>query len=205
MIPAHVHISKGVSKLGANIPSVSLPAGITCRPDAPCHAKCYARKGRFVFRKTKSLFDRNLEIWHADPVQYERDVIIAAFSCRYFRWHVSGDIPDMNYLEMMVRVAVGLPETKFLCFTKKFELVNAWRTLNPDGFPANIKIVLSAWGEFVPDNPFNLPQAFVRLKHAESRIPVHARQCGKFCGECVMTNQNCWSLSLGEAVVFDEH
>ena len=36
MLYDHVHISHGVSKLGADIPSVSLPVGVTCRADAPC-------------------------------------------------------------------------------------------------------------------------------------------------------------------------
>ena len=39
----NVKISKGNSKLGA-IPSVSLPAGKTCRNDCECSNKCYAKK-----------------------------------------------------------------------------------------------------------------------------------------------------------------
>lgn len=205
MVPAHVHISKGVSKLSPNIPSVSLPVGLTCRENAPCKEKCYASKGRFCFRRNKSLLDLNMEIWKQDPLQYERDVVIAAFSSRFFRWHVAGDIPDANYLEMMVRVAAGLPGTKFLAFTKKFELINDYIASHPDEIPGNLSIVLSAWGDFLPENPFNLPVAYVRLKKGDNKIPPHARPCSKFCGDCVVTGKDCWNLRLGEAVVFDEH
>ena len=205
MVPYHVHISKGVSKLGANIPSVSLPPAATCRADAPCKAKCYAQKGRFRFPKTKSNLDMNLQIWNNDPLQFERDIIIAAFANRYFRWHVAGDIPDPGYFEMMVRVAVELPDTNFLAFTKQFEIVNSYLSKNDGLLPKNLKIVFSDWGDFHPENPYHLPRAFVRLKKSENSIPAYARPCSKFCGECVMSGKNCWNLNCGEAVVFDEH
>lgn len=38
-----VKISQGNSKMGS-IPSVSLPAGVTCRSDCECNKKCYAMK-----------------------------------------------------------------------------------------------------------------------------------------------------------------
>ena len=122
----HVHISRGNTKLGADIPSVNLPAGCTCREDAPCFKKCYARKGRFSFPHNRELVEMNLRIWQAEPTQYQCDVMIAAFKSKFFRWHSSGDIPDAEYLQMMVDVAKKLPDTKFLCFTKKYELVNAF-------------------------------------------------------------------------------
>lgn len=204
MTLAHVHISKGVSKLGASIPSVSLPPGETCRPDAPCFAKCYARKGRFRFPKVKSLAQTNLELWHSDPLQYERDIQIAAYPSRFFRWHVSGDIPDSKYLDMMVHVAESLPNTKFLSFTKQYEIVNDYIEEHGN-LPDNLVIVLSEWGDFHPENPNNLPLAYVRLKGVPQVFPPYAKQCDKYCGECVLSDSNCWNLTHGQAVVFDEH
>lgn len=40
---SNVKISAGNAKLGS-IPSVSLPAGVTCRKDCECFKKCYAQK-----------------------------------------------------------------------------------------------------------------------------------------------------------------
>lgn len=40
-----VTVSNANSKLGAQIYSINLPVGITCRPDAPCFKDCYARRG----------------------------------------------------------------------------------------------------------------------------------------------------------------
>ena len=211
MVFEHVHISRGITKLGTNIPSVSLPAGITCRSDAPCFKKCYARRGRFAFTHNKSLLETNLDIWQNDPQQFERDVIIASFHSKFFRWHSAGDIPDVGYLDMMVRVATRLPDTSFLCFTKKYELVNSYIESNGE-LPQNLHMVFSVWGEWKPQNPYKLPMAYIRFKKSDHGIPVNAKRCPKYCGECVMSGCSCWDLKRGEdqfgrvdCVVFDEH
>ena len=200
----HVHISYAVSKLGADIPSVSLPVGCTCRPDAPCFKKCYARRGRFCFQRNRAYLQNNLELWCCEPDQYEYEIGIAAFFHKYFRWHSSGDIPDAAYLEMMVRVALDRPSTRFLVFTKKYELVNAHIDAH-GALPENLTVVFSAWGSFLPDNPHNLPVAYIRFKNEPAAIPETARACTSYCGDCVSSGLSCWDLQHGQSVVFDEH
>lgn len=204
MNPEHVHISYHVSKLGVDIPSVNLPAGCTCRTDAPCFQKCYARRGRFCFQRNSAHLQNNLEMWSVNPQQYEYEVGIAAFFHGYFRWHSAGDIPDFEYLNMMVRVARDKQSTKFLAFTKKYELINEWLDAN-GAFPENLTIVLSAWGDFIPDNPHNLPMAYIRFRKGDNSTPAHARECPSYCGNCVATGMSCWDLKSGDAVVFNEH
>lgn len=211
MILERVHISRGNTKLGTDIPSVNLPAGMTCRPDAPCFKKCYARKGRFLFPHVRELAETNLQIWREAPLQYEREVMIAAFKAKFFRWHSSGDIPDAEYMEMIVRVAQHIPDTKFLCFTKQYELVNAYIEAAGD-LPSNLSIIFSSWGDWKPDNPYGLPVAYIRFKHDDEAIPDRAVKCPKYCGDCVTTGCSCWDLKRGfyedgevDCVVFDEH
>ena len=199
-----LHISTCVSKLGANIPSVNLPPVVTCRKDAPCYKKCYARKGRFCFPRNKNYLEQNLHKWETDPKGFEINVKLAALPVKFFRWHSSGDIPDMKYLEMMVRVAIETPDTHFLCFSKKYEMVNEW--LDKFGnFPPNLNIVYSAWGNFIPENPHHLPMAYIKLRKESCNIPEDAHHCPKYCGDCVMTGCSCWDLRRGESVFFDEH
>lgn len=204
MHPAHVHISYHVSKLGVDIPSVNLPVGCTCRPDAPCFKKCYARRGRFCFQHNKACLQNNLELWCCEPDVFEHEVSLAALRSGFFRWHSSGDIPDAKYLDMMVRISRNLRATRFLAFTKKYELINAWLDAN-GALPFNLAIVLSAWGKFLPDNPHNLPMAYIRFKNENAPIPVSLRECPSYCGNCVTSGMSCWDLKPGEAVVFNEH
>lgn len=137
---------------------------------------------------------------------FKRDVMIAAFCSRFFRWHSSGDIPDENYLSMMVDLAQQLPHTNFLCFTKKFELVNHYLD-NHKSFPKNLSMVLSAWGSsFIPENPYNLPVAYVRFRKGDQGfIPDDAIKCNGYCGECTLTGDSCWDLKPGQSVCFNEH
>lgn len=198
------HISISNSKLGA-IPTINLPPIITCREDAPCANGCYACKGRFRFKNVKESALFNLSEWQNNPGEYERSVMDACVHYKFFRWHSSGDIPDPEYLDMMIRVARAIPDTKFLCFTKKYELFNDHRFIK--GLPENLIIVFSAWGNHLPENPYNMPVAYVRLKSGEgaNHIPENAIRCSGYCNDCVKHEQNCWNLWFGESVVFDEH
>ena len=197
-----LHISF-VSKLGKAIPTINLPAGVTCRPDAPCLDKCYARKGNFRFRTVKKVLAENLRYWQEDPAGFESDIRTYARMYRYIRWHSSGDIPDMEYLKMMCRVAAYNPHTEFLCFTKKFEMINKY--LDNNILPTNLHIVLSAWGNFIPENNHSLPLAMVKFRNEESDIPDTAIACPGFCETCCREGGSCWELTSGQAVYFDEH
>lgn len=203
----NVKISKTNSKLGGFIPSVNLPAGLTCRADAPCQKGCYAKKGNWLYKNVKQSLLNNLEIFNTNPNQYFNDIINELnngdISYKFFRWHSSGDIVNNEYFKGIIKVAESCPQTKFLCFTKKFHIVNLYLEFG-GVIPDNLKIVFSAWDNtFKVDNPFNLPVTYVRFKN-ESRnadIPEFAIPCVGKCYEC----KSCWSLEKGQSVVFNNH
>lgn len=204
MVLERVHISHDISKLGKDIPTVSLPAIVTCREGCVCRKGCYACKGRFLFPSVKKSLANNLAAWQAAPEVFESDVIYEASLVSHWRWHSSGDIPDLPYLEMMVRAALRRPDTRFLAFSKKYELVNGYLDEHAP-FPKNLKVFLSAWGSFIPPNPHNLPMAYVRLKGVDCFIPEDAMECQGYCGECADTGHSCWDLENGQSVVFNQH
>ena len=145
------------------IPSVSLPACITCNPSAPCFKKCYAMRMERRYKSVSNAYARNLDILTADPATYWIQVKAAASMTRFFRYHVSGDIPNGAYFANMVQTARDLPCTTFLAFTKQYDIVNAY--LNDGGtIPANLVIIFSNWGAWKCENPHNLPICEVVLK-----------------------------------------
>lgn len=157
-----VSISAGNKKLGA-IPSVSLPACITCNPSAPCFKLCYAAKITRLYKNVKSAYENNLQILLEDPAAYWLQVRAAASVSRFFRYHVSGDVPSMEYFAQMVRTAEELPSTNFLAFTKQYNIINQF--LNDGGkIPQNLKIIFSNWGEWKTENPHGLPVCEVIFK-----------------------------------------
>lgn len=129
---------------------------------------------------------------------------------RFFRFHVSGDIPNSDYFSKMVEIARRNQHCEILCFTKKFEIVNDYIRATPtqeafDDFPNNLHIIYSAWVGLEMVNPYMLPEAHVRYRDGSTTAREDAKQCNGNCTECAMTDGGCWSLKIGEQVVFDEH
>ena len=201
MTSKKVSISAGNSKMGA-IPSVSLPPIITCPKGAPCAAKCYAAKLCRIYKNVRNAYDNNLNILNDDWEAYWAQVRGAAHMSGYFRFHVSGDIPNAGYFKEMVITAKQCPKTEFLAFTKQYNIVNNYISIAGD-LPENLHIILSEWGTQKPDNPHNLPTAAVIFK---GETPAdNWKICGGNCQECACRGVGCWELKKGETIAFYEH
>lgn len=202
-----ITISTSNSKLGYAIPTISLPPQCSCRKDAPCTKGCYGKKGNFLFKNVQESHMGNYKAYAENPDAYFDEVIAylsnPLITHKFFRWHAVGDIVDERYLIGMIRVAKKCKSTKFLCFTKKFDLVNEYMTQG-GSIPSNLKIVFSAWSKgFKVDNPYNFPVAYVFFKKADMNpnIPEMAIPCKGHCPECLA----CWGLRKGQSVYFNEH
>ena len=196
-----VSISKGNLKMGA-IPSVSLPACITCNPNAPCFKKCYALRIERRYKQSRAAYQNNLDILKSNPDAYWLQVKASASMTRFFRYHVSGDIPNPEYFYNMVALAYELPGTTFLAFTKQYNIVNEF--LNNGGrYPENLKIIFSNWGDWKCENPYDLPTCEIILK---GNTPGdNWKICGGNCTECACRGVGCWELKQGEIIAIYEH
>ena len=202
-----IRISTTNSKLGYQIPSISLLPQCSCRPDAPCARGCYGKKGNFLYKNVIESQQHNYDCFAQDSNKYFNEIISylndSLITYKYFRWHTVGDIVNETYFNGMVRVAKKCKQVKFLCFTKKFDIVNNY-VANGGVIPSNLKIVFSAWHKaFKVDNPYNFPMAYVFFKKSElnPNIPELSIPCGGSCPECLA----CWSLKKGQSVVFNQH
>lgn len=199
----NVKISNGNAKMGA-IPSVSLPAGVTCRSDCECSKKCYAKRLERMRPSVRQAYKHNYDLLNSDPNTYWREVEASIMMSRFFRFHVSGDIPDATYFEHMVDIARTNPHCEILCFTKKYDIVNSH--INIIGkLPKNLHIIFSGWHDIEMVNPYNLPEAHVRYRDGSTTAREDAKLCGGNCTECAITDGGCWTAKHGEQVVFNEH
>ena len=199
----NVKISNGNAKMGA-IPSVSLPAGVTCRSDCECSKKCYAKRLERMRPSVRQAYKHNYDLLNSDPNTYWREVEASIMMSRFFRFHVSGDIPDATYFEHMVDIARTNTHCEILCFTKKYDIVNSH--INIIGkLPKNLHILFSGWHDIEMVNPYNLPEAHVRYRDGSTTAREDAKMCGGNCTECAITDGGCWTAKHGEQVVFNEH
>jgi len=136
------------TKPKSSCPSLSLPAGIDCPAcelsiqlahqrgrEAICE-RCYAQKGRYVFRQVRANQRARSEWWHdTDPI--ERAVILADAvkregAPRYFRCYDSGDL-DLSAVETWLKFAELLPGTRIWIPTRTWllpEFLPGLRALN---------------------------------------------------------------------------
>lgn len=191
-----IHISSGNSKL-RKLPNISLPPGVTCALGVPCYEDgCYARKAYTMYSRTWHAWGSNFKIYLESPADYFRQITewLDTRKPEMFRWHVGGDIPRLGYLHGMADIAKAVPSTRFLAFTKRYDLIGEF----PREFPENLRIILSAWPGVPMDNPRDLPIAWLA---EDPRAPLSAFPCGGLCDLCAM----CWKLGKGESVVFERH
>lgn len=197
-----VCISQGNSKMGS-IRSVSLPPIKTC-PKCSCSTICYANKVARIRPTVRESYERNLETLRMEPDRYWKEVDQAIATSAYFRFHVSGDIPDADYFARMVVAAYRHPACQILCFTKRYEIVN--KALSA-GFviPQNLHVIFSAWRGYPMYNPYGLPEAHVLYSDGFTTAKETAKSCGGNCTTCAETDSGCWTLRRGEQVVFRQH
>lgn len=213
-----VSISPRNEKLG-EISSISLPVGVSCRPDAPCFRKCYARQ-MSSFRS--NVAQSYLTNWRA--LQLDRDTFFkqVKYHCqmvRVFRWHIGGDIPDVDYFRRVVKLAEEDAGCVHLLFTKRYDFVNevvAERVKKHlIKLPKNLHVLFSEWGnELRADNPYHLSLTDVWLK--KGTRPFISDKSAIVCPEQLDASKNwkctdCFRKKFGcfaekrQNIIFLEH
>lgn len=203
----NITVTIGNSKIGTGIATVSLPPGKTCNQASPCtRGGCYMYKLCAMRPCVRAAYKKNLRIFEASPMDYfnqiESWIHKNESKIRFFRWHVSGDMPSMRYAEGVLSTAKRFSDVKSLLFTKQDRFLPVFQTK-----PDNLSVVFSMWPGFFPDTPIEeinsrFPIAWLYDKrNIDPRIPKDAFPCAGKCDSCFV----CWNLKPGQSVVFNKH
>lgn len=198
-----VCISEGNRKTG-KFPSVSLLPVLTCnrnRCKGTCGEKCYAVKLCRIYPTVLNSYARNTAVYKLCPVAYWTAVERAMKRADTFRFHISGDIPDVGYMAMVHYLSAKYPHCKVLMFTKQYEIVNKY--LSENSKPENLQIMFSGWTNLKPVNPYNLPETTVYATDADKKPEWIA--CGGNCLSCRRACAGCFNAKQGETVAFKIH
>ena len=195
-----VCISKGNKKLG-DVANVSLLPFVTCPHNVHCKGVCYAAKLANLRPSVLRAWARNTAILEMCPGYFWQAVELAVSTSRYFRFHVSGDIPNKEYLEKMIELARKYTYCEILVFTERHNLVNDWISEN-GSLPENLHITLSG-GYCAVYNPHNLPVTRI----IDDRHPAEDdwKICPGNCINCACRGTGCWTLGKGETIAFKKH
>lgn len=204
------NIQQGNSKLGHIIKSVSLPPVLYCGNCKHCKNDCYDLRHDVTQPQCRIYRAANAALYEENRDAYWESIEREVKACRFFRYHIGGDIQDRDYLQHMVDIAYGNPHCEFLVFTKMFNVVNEYMADTEEDLPNNMHIIFSAWPGLEMPNPHHLPISFPVFAEGDeqefmSTMPSWYWHCGNDCTECALCGQGCWTLKRGEAVGFPLH
>ena len=202
-----IHISGGNIKLGA-IMNISLPPVVTCHNCSSCKNYCYAVRTYNRFTSTAAGWNDNYILYQVNPARYFAEISAAVKTQRFFRWHVSGDIVDLNYLYGMIRVALDNKKCEFLAFTKAYQIVNAAIAAGAI-IPDNLHLLFSASPGVDMPNPARVPECHINFADPSLNTykggAEYVYHCTGNCTECAANGCGCFFLKNGDATIIDQH
>lgn len=190
----------------------SLPAMKTCRTgrqslrlkDSIC-SSCYACKGNYVFAHVKDALARRLEA--TKKPHFEKAMVKLITGMPYFRWHDSGDLYSIEYLQRIINIARATPDTRHWLPTRELDLVDRYAFRFP--IPSNLTIRISG----LQVDKFITPDAFVVSNVTTKVYPTDpldgiTSYCPSTwnplsvgsCGTC----RACWDSNI-DSIVYKKH
>ena len=195
-------ISAGNRKIG-RVMNVSLPPIVSCANCSGCAGICYDIKACLQYASCMDARIRNYAILKLDRDDYFSRIDAAMNRRRtnkYFRWHVAGDIVDIDYFSRMVENARRHPDFVIWTYTKNYKVVNQYVAEHGrDAIPANLSIMFSEWRGMPMDNPYGFPVFSVVFKDEEKPRGFY---CPGNCDICKASGRGC---VVGESVYCMEH
>ena len=164
------------------IPSISLPPGKACGDGVPCFERCYAMKAYRQYPNTRAAYNRNYLMLTQHRLEYIGQINQWIFNCKpkHFRFHVSGDFVDADHLKRTLETAERFPETAFLSFTKRHDILPTITGL----IPSNLQLIASRWPQWYSTPPKGYRHAWTQ-DGTETRVPDNAIECTGRCDECL--------------------
>lgn len=184
-------VATGNKKVGKSL-NINTLAVLTCGgmcSKCGCKYYCYAIKDALRFKTcmnaravNTALALYNRERFFADVAK----VISRRRSFRYIRWHVSGEIIDLDYFAGMVEIARAFPDRVFWTYTKQYGIVNSYVAEHGNdrraAIPDNFTVMFSDWDGFPMDNRYGFP--VFRFYPSGKQIPAGQFVCPGNCDIC---------------------
>lgn len=185
-------ISEGNSKIGKAM-NVSLPPILTCANCKECKYLCYDIKACNQY--SKNVVDariRNLAVLHKNRDEYFNRIdqkMTRRRTNKFLRFHVAGDILDIDYFDRMVKLAAKHPDFKVWTYTKNYKTVNEWVDKHGmTSIPKNLTVMFSEWRGVPMQNPHGFPEFRVVFKDEKKPKGFY---CPGNCDVCKSKNLGC--------------
>lgn len=185
-------ISNGNRKIGKAM-NVSLPPILSCGNCKECKHFCYDIRACLQYKNVIDARVRNYVILLRDRDLYFSTIDKACNrrkSNKMFRWHVSGDIIDLDYFCRMVEIARNHPDFIFWTYTKMYHIVNEYcDRYGKESIPENFSVMFSEWKGMELVNPYHFGE--FRALYENESIPENTYYCPGNCDICKAARRGC--------------
>lgn len=213
-----LNVTPGNSKTGEHVVTFNFSIECTCDHRCECYKEslCYAESGCYMFADNQAKYTENINFFLNSTVEQfcaAMQIAIDKFGYKLFRYFTCGDIPNIKFIDCMVKLAIDNPGITFWTYTKKYGLVNKWIESNGN-LPDNLTVIFSHWLNkdgtyFSMNNPYNLPTSeFIPYGKEELKESVtHVCPCSdpSVVSTCETCDYPCYRLKHGESMALLEH
>ena len=190
-------ISAGNRKIGRCM-NVSLAPIVTCKNCAMCAGFCYDVKACLQYENVREARAKNTALFLFDRSEFFSRLWARMARRRvnkFLRFHVSGEIMDVDHFALMVETARRFPDFKVWTYTKMYWIVNEYiRThggTKETALPANFSVMFSEWKGLPMVNPYGLPVfRCIDVENGET-APDGVMQCPGCCDVCKAVGCGC--------------
>ena len=187
-------ISEGNRKIGRCM-NVSLAPILTCGNCKECKYFCYDVKACLQYENVRIARAKNTALFKYSREEFFRQLwerMEHKKTNKFLRFHVSGEIMDVNHFEWIVETARRFPDFKIWTYTKMYTVINQY--ISEHGgkkscIPSNLSVMMSEWKGLPIDNPYNLP-VFRCVFEGEDK-PKKCFECKGNCDFCKEHNCGC--------------
>ena len=187
-------ISTGNRKIGRCM-NVSLAPILCCGNCKECKRFCYDVKACCQYENVRKARAKNTALFRFSRDEFFSqlwDKMSRRRTNKYLRFHVSGEIVDIDHFNRIVETARRFPDFRIWTYTKMYHVVNAWIKENGP-LPENLVCMFSYWKGLPMDNPYNMP-VFRCAQDETEKIGFHCPGNCDFCKEhkcgCIYGNSS---------------
>lgn len=190
-------ISKGNQKIG-HVLNVSLAPIVTCGNCKECAAYCYDVRSCFQYSdvidaraRNTAIFDMNRDVFFSRL----HDVMSRRRKNFFLRFHVSGEIRDLDHFSRMVETARMFPHYTVWTYTKMYWIVNEYVRKHggsiKKAIPANFHVMFSEWRGLPMVNPYKFPVFRCVFTSKGEKLPKGKWVCPGDCQVCINACRGC--------------
>lgn len=200
----NIVISAGNRKIGRCM-NVSLAPIVTCGNCKECKYFCYDVKACCQYENVRKARAKNTALFRFSRDEFFNQLwakMSRKKTNKFLRFHVSGEILDINHFSRMVETARRFPEFRIWTYTKMYNIVNDYIREHggtKECIPENFSVMFSEWKGLPIINPYGMP--VFRCITPEEQKPEFFH-CP---GNCDFCKENCCGCVAGKSAWVDLH